>query len=163
MSSAYEVEYSPLIQKLLDMISRLIDTKKELKEHDPRYKELDEMTDKLIAKLEGIFISPESEHRSVMHEEIKLPGQEDDMPDTYTPTSNSSFDTIAHLRAAVSGPLNETVETSVQETPEQRHAKEAQEEKEQRDADELAERWNNAGGRKSRNQKKSKRKSKRRR
>jgi hypothetical protein len=165
MAAAYVVEKSPLIIKILDMIPKLIETKNKFDKDDPRYKEIDETIDKLIAKLSGIFVSPETSHFPVMYEETALPGQEgDDMPDTYIPTENSAFDTSVHLRAAVSGSLNETPETVVvEETPEQRQAREAQEEKEQREADELAERWNNAGGRKSRNQKKSKRKSKRRR
>jgi hypothetical protein len=162
MAAAYEIEYSPLIHKLLDMIPKVILARNAFSKDDPRYKELDETADKLISKLGGLFLSNEREHLPVMHEEITLPGQEDDLPDTYTPTENTSFDTIAHLREAVSGPLNETIETSVRETPEQRKERKAKEEKEQQDADELAERWN-AGGRKSRNQKKSKRKSKRRR
>ena len=165
MAAAYVVEKSPLIIKILDMLPKLIETKKKFDKDDPRHKEVDETIDKLISKLSGIFVSPETAHFPVMYEEPALPGQEgDDMPDTYTPTEKTSFDPTEHLRAAVSGSLNETSETAVvRETPEQRQKREAQEAKEQQDAEELMERWNNAGGRKSRNHKKSNCKSKRRR
>ena len=170
MAAAYVVEKSPLIIKILDMIPKLMETKKKFHQDDPRHKEVDETIDKLIAKLSGIFVSPETAHFPVMYEETTLPGQEgDDMPDTYIPTEQTTFDPSEHLRAAVSGPLNETSETAViRETPEQRQAREEKEAKEQKDAEELMERWNNEGGRryrKSRNQKKSKKskKSKRRR
>jgi hypothetical protein len=171
MAAAYVVEKSPLIIKILDMIPKLMETRKKFNKDDPRHKEVDETIDKLIAKLSGIFVSPETAHFPVMYEEPTLPGQEDDMPDTYIPTEQTTFDPSEHLRAAVSGSLNETSETAViRETPEQRQAREEKEAKEQQDAEELMERWNNEGGRryrKSRNQKKLKKskskKSKRRR
>lgn len=143
MAAAYEIEYSPLIHKLLDMIPKIIIARNAFNKEDPRYKVLDKMADKLISKLGSLFISPEREHLPVMHEEHALPGQEDDMPYTYNPIEKSTFDPISHLRAAVSCHLNETSEIAVvRETPEQRQAREAQEEKEQRYADALAERWN---------------------
>ena len=163
MAAAYEVEYTPLIQKILTMIPQVIEARNSFPPEDPRYKELDEMADKLIAKLGGIFVSPEREHLPVMHEGETLPGQEgDDMPDTYIPTEKTTFDPSEQLRAAVSGSLNETSEMAVvRETPEQRRAREEKEAKEQQDADELMERLNNSGGRKTKRTKKIKRKSKR--
>jgi hypothetical protein len=139
MAAAYEVEYSPLIQKLLHMIPLILKARNSFPKEHAQYKSFDEMFDQLIDKLGKVIFSPEKQHMPLLFENVVLPCKEDDLPDVYTPTeTETDFDVYSYLKTIISGPMNESERTENNEI-ERDKDKEA---KKQEEVDKLMERWN---------------------
>ena len=139
MAAAYEVEYSPLIHKLLHMIPLIRKARNAFPEEHAQYKSFDEMLDQLIDKLGKVIFSPEKQHMPLLFENVVLPCKEDDLPDVYTPTeTDSDFDVYSYLKTIISGPMN-AERTENDERQKEKREKEA---KKQKEVDELMERWN---------------------
>jgi hypothetical protein len=144
MAAAYEVEYSPLIHKLLKMIPLIIKARKSFPKEHEQYKSLDDMVDKLLDKLGKIIFSPEKQHVPLLFENV-VPCKEDDLPDVYAPTeSETNFDAYSYLKTMISGPMNESLEQTEKDEKKEKEKKEKKEReaKKQEEVDELMERWN---------------------
>ena len=138
MAAAYEVEYSPLIHKLLHMIPLIIKARRSFPKEHEQYKSLDEMVDQLLDKLGKIIFSPEKQHVPLLFENV-IHKEDDDLPDAYTPTETDTiFDPYSYLKSIIPGPLNETPERTKKEREEEKE----REAKKQQEVDELMERWN---------------------
>jgi len=135
MAAAYEVEYSPLIYKLLHMIPQIRTARNSFPKEDPHYKKFDEMLDQLIDKLGRVIFSPEKQHVPLLFEHVVLPCIEDDLPNVYTPTeTDTNFDPYSYLKSIISGPMNETLERT--------EKVESKKEASQEEVDQLMERLN---------------------
>lgn len=136
MAAAYEVEYSPLIHKLLHMIPLIRKARNSFPKEDTQYQRFDEMVDQLIDKLGKLIFSPEKQHVPLLFEHVI---DDDDLPDVYTPTeTDTNFDVFSYLKSIIPGPLNETPERTEKEKEEEKE----RDAKKQKEVDELMERWN---------------------
>jgi len=140
MAAAYEVEYSPLIHKLLQMIPLIRKARNSFPKEHEQHKSFDEMLDQLLDKLGKIIFSPEKQHVPLLFENVVLPCKEDDLPDVYTPTeTDTTFDAYSYLKTIISGPMNESERREDEKEKKDKQDKEA---KKQEEIDELMERWN---------------------
>lgn len=142
MAAAYEVEYSPLIHKLLQMIPLIRKARNSFPKEHEQYKSFDEMLDQLIDKLGKVIFSPEKQHLPLLFENVVLPCKEHDLPDVYIPTeSDTNFDAYSYLKTMIPGPMNESLERTEEKEKREREKKD-KEAKKQEEVDELMERWN---------------------